>query len=77
MSPISLALRPGNRSVGALCSTRTAQVFELATSQPLFRYQRNSKLGLTEVENMLYQMQLLTDAYFEPAQLSASPRAGE
>ncbi|KAI0691542.1 kinase-like domain-containing protein [Earliella scabrosa] len=41
-------------------------VFELTTSQPLFGYQNNSKFGLTEVENMLYQMQLLTDAYFGP-----------
>ncbi|KAI0709096.1 kinase-like domain-containing protein [Earliella scabrosa] len=52
-------------------------VYELATSQSLFRYQTNDKFGLTEVENMLYQMQLHTGADFEPAQLSASPLAGE
>ena len=52
-------------------------MFELTTTQPLFQYQNNPKFGLTELENMLYQMQLLTDAYFEPAQLSASPHAGK
>lgn len=57
--------------------TSVAQLYELAVSQPLFQYQPNSKVGLTEVENMFYQMQLVTGLDFEPAQLSASPLAGE
>ena len=53
------------------------QVYELVINRPLFRYQINRKWGLTEVENMFYQMQLFTGADFEPAQLSASSRAGD
>ncbi|KAJ6610846.1 kinase-like domain-containing protein [Mycena sp. CBHHK59/15] len=35
-------------------------VFELAMSRSLFEYRVNEKYSLTEVENMLYQMTLLT-----------------
>ncbi|KAI0711592.1 kinase-like domain-containing protein [Earliella scabrosa] len=52
-------------------------VYELATSDALFRYREQPKFGLTEVENMFFQMQLLTGTDFTPEQLRTSPRAGE
>ncbi|KAJ7083288.1 kinase-like protein [Mycena belliarum] len=53
-------------------------VFELAVSRSLFQYRVNQKHGLTEVENMLYQMILLTgDESFRAAQLSVCPLAGD
>jgi len=50
-------------------------VFELVTSELLFRYQPNNKFGLDETENMLYQMMLLTGEVFRAAQLQVSPKA--
>ncbi|KAJ7435148.1 kinase-like protein [Mycena latifolia] len=53
-------------------------VFELAVSRSLFEYRVNEKYSLTEVENMLYQMILLTgEESFRAAQLSVCPLAGE
>ncbi|KAJ6600465.1 kinase-like protein, partial [Mycena vulgaris] len=53
-------------------------VFEFAVSRSLFEYRVNAKYGLTEVENMLYQMILLTgEESFRAAQLSVCPLAGE
>ncbi|KAJ6528449.1 kinase-like domain-containing protein [Mycena capillaripes] len=53
-------------------------VFELAVSRSLFKYRINEKYSLTEVENMLYQMILLTgEESFRAAQLSVCPLAGE
>ena len=58
-------------------SRAVTQVYELATSDSLFRYREQPKFGLTEVENMFFQMQLLTGTDFTPEQLRASPRSGE
>ncbi|KAF8152886.1 kinase-like protein [Mycena galopus ATCC 62051] len=53
-------------------------VFELAVSRSLFEYRVNEKFNLTEVENVLYQMILLTgEESFRAAQLSVCPLAGE
>ncbi|KAJ7435298.1 kinase-like protein [Mycena galericulata] len=53
-------------------------VYELAVSHSLFKYRVNEKHGLTEVENILYQMILLTsDESFRAALLSVCPLAGE
>ncbi|KAJ7748548.1 kinase-like protein [Mycena maculata] len=53
-------------------------VFELVTSRPLFRYHVNEKQGLTEIENMLFQMILFTgEQTFRAEQLSVCPLAGE
>ncbi|KAJ7035842.1 kinase-like protein [Mycena alexandri] len=53
-------------------------VFELAVSRSLFEYRVNEKYSLTEVENMLYQMILLTgEESFRAAQLSVCPLAGD
>jgi hypothetical protein len=47
-------------------------------SRSLFQYRVNEKHGLTEVENMLYQMLLYTgEESFRAAQLSVWPLAGE
>ncbi|KXN87240.1 Serine/threonine-protein kinase SRPK [Leucoagaricus sp. SymC.cos] len=52
-------------------------IFELVTSKHLFRYQRNQKFGLDEMENMLYQMMLHTEEDFRAAQLQVSSKAPE
>ncbi|KAL0950832.1 hypothetical protein HGRIS_007593 [Hohenbuehelia grisea] len=52
-------------------------VYELLTSQPLFLYQKNDKFGLSEIENILYQMMLYTGEVFRAEQLSICPLASE
>ena len=52
-------------------------MYELVASQRLFRYQRNTKFGLDETENMLYQMMMHAGAFFSAEQLQASPKAPE
>ncbi|KAJ7777040.1 kinase-like protein [Mycena metata] len=52
--------------------------FELVVNNSLFKYRTNEKWKLTEDENILYQMLLVTsDEGFEPEQLTAWPRSGE
>jgi hypothetical protein len=47
-------------------------------SRSLFTYRVNEKYSLTEVENMLYQMLLITgEESFRVAQLNVCPLAGE
>ncbi|KZV87169.1 kinase-like protein [Exidia glandulosa HHB12029] len=52
-----------------------AFTYQLITSCLLFSYKPNKKFGLTEEENMLYQMMCLTGEPFMAAQLQRSPRA--
>jgi serine/threonine protein kinase len=52
-------------------------VYELVTSQSFFRYKPNEKFGLTETENMLYQMMLHSEEVFRAQQLNVSPLASE
>ncbi|KAL0954338.1 hypothetical protein HGRIS_003336 [Hohenbuehelia grisea] len=51
--------------------------YELLTSQPLFYNTRNDKFGLTETENILYQMMLYTGEVFRAEQLNVCPSASE
>ncbi|RXW25557.1 hypothetical protein EST38_g374 [Candolleomyces aberdarensis] len=52
-------------------------VYELVSGRHFFRWKKNAKFGLTETENVLYQMLLHTGEDFTPKLLSASPRAPE
>lgn len=52
-------------------------MFELVCGRALFYYTVNTKFDLTETENMLYQMMVLTGQEFRAAQLSVSPSAIE
>ncbi|KDQ25192.1 hypothetical protein PLEOSDRAFT_1015341, partial [Pleurotus ostreatus PC15] len=51
--------------------------YELITNEVLFQYRTYDDFGLTETENLLYQMMFHACEEFEPTQLSICPLAGE
>jgi hypothetical protein len=55
---------------------RMPQAYELVNSRTYFFYKINQKFGLSEDENMLYQMMLFSGEELMPDQLSVCPLAG-